>query len=142
MKPVVLDTDVVSFLFKCDSRAQSYIQDLHNRQWLVSLMTEAELQQWALLANWNAQRISLRTFLQRFAVIPSSRDLVLKWAEVMVAGRRSGRRIENADAWIAATALLYEAPLLRITNQTIWGFRPSNWLVIESNGLRVESFGN
>jgi tRNA(fMet)-specific endonuclease VapC len=113
MKPVVLDTDVVSFLFKGDSRAQSYIQDLHNRQWLVSFMTEAELEQWALLANWNAQRISLlRTFLQRFAVIPSSRDLVLKWAEVMVAGRRSGRRIENADAWIAATALLYEAPLL------------------------------
>lgn len=113
MKPVVLDTDVVSFLFKGDSRSQSYIQDLHNRQWLISFMTEAELEQWALLANWNTQRISrMRMFLRRFVVVPSSRDLVLKWAEVMVAGRKSGRRIENADAWIAATALLYEAPLL------------------------------
>lgn len=112
MKPVVLDTDVVSFLFKGDSRAQNYIEYLHNRQWLISFMTEAELEQWALLANWNAHRISrLRLFLGRFAIVPSSRDLVLKWAEVMVVRRRSGRRIENADAWIAATALLYEAPL-------------------------------
>ena len=113
MTPVVLDTDVVSFLFKNDSRAQGYLPHLRDRQWLISFMTEAELEQWALLANWSSQRISwLRTFLQRFAVVPSSRDLVLKWAEIMVAGRRSGRRIENADAWTAATALLYEAPLL------------------------------
>jgi predicted nucleic acid-binding protein len=31
-----------------------------------------------------------------------SRDLVLKWAEVMVAVRRTGHRIETADAWIGA----------------------------------------
>jgi tRNA(fMet)-specific endonuclease VapC len=48
----------------------------------------------------------------RFVVVPSSHDLVLKWAEAMVAARRNGRRIETADAWIAATALLYDAPLL------------------------------
>jgi predicted nucleic acid-binding protein len=30
----------------------------------------------------------------------------------MVAARRNGRRIETADAWIAATALLYDVPLL------------------------------
>jgi predicted nucleic acid-binding protein len=40
------------------------------------------------------------------------RDLVLKWAEVMVTARQSGLRIETADAWIAATALLCNAPLL------------------------------
>jgi len=28
MKPVVLDTDVVSFLFKSDSRAQAYLPHL------------------------------------------------------------------------------------------------------------------
>ena len=102
MKPVVLDTDVVSFLFKGDSRAQAYL--LH--------LTEAELEQWVLLANWSAKRVEwLHLFLGRCAIVPSSHDLVLKWAEVMVAARRSGRRIETADAWIAATALLYDAPL-------------------------------
>ncbi len=39
-------------------------------------------------------------------------DLILKWAEVMAAARANGRRIEAADAWIAATALLYGAALI------------------------------
>ena len=113
MTPVVIDTDVVSFLFKGDSRAQLYLPHLQDRQWLVSFMTEAELEQWALLSNWSAARRDwLRLFLERFVVVPSSRDLVLKWAEVMVATRRVGRRLEAADAWIAATAVLYDAPLV------------------------------
>src|SRR5713226_2363407 len=113
MKPVVIDTDVASFLFKNDSRAQSYLSHLRGRQWLISFMTEAELEQWALLSNRQTKRIEwLRVFLGRFVVVPSSRDLVLKWAEVMVAARRAGRRLETADAWIAATAVLYDAPLL------------------------------
>ena len=113
MKPVVLDTDVLSFLFKNDSRAQSYLPHLHDRQWLISFMTEAELEQWALLSNWHAKRIDwLRIFLARFGIIPSSHDLIIKWAQVMVAARRAGRRLETADAWIAATAMLYDAPLV------------------------------
>jgi len=113
MNSIVLDTDVVSFLFKGDTRAQLYIPHLQNRQWLISFMTEAEFEQWALQANWSAKRSEwLRLFLCRVVIVPSSHDLVLKWAETMVAARRAGRRIETADAWIAATALLYEAPLL------------------------------
>ena len=50
--------------------------------------------------------------MKRFVAIPSSRDLIVKWAEAMVAARSVGRRIEVADAWIAATALLYDAPLV------------------------------
>src|ERR1700732_632252 len=106
MTPVVLDTDVVSFLFKNDSRASGYLPHLQDRQWLISFMTEAELEQWALLSSWQAKRIEwLRVFLARFVIVPSSRDLVIKWAEVMVAARKTGRRLETADAWIGATAV-------------------------------------
>ena len=113
MRAVVLDTDVVSFLFKNDTRAQAYLPHLRDRQWLISFMTEAELEQWVLLSTWSAKRIEwLRVFLTRFVIVPSSRDLVLKWAEVMVAARRAGRRLETADAWVAATAALYDAPLV------------------------------
>ena len=52
MTSVVVDTDVVSFLFKNDSRAQLYLPLLKNRKLLVSFMTEAELEQWILLARW------------------------------------------------------------------------------------------
>ena len=71
-------------------------------------MTEAELEQWMLLAKWGAGRVQrFQGFMTGFASVPSSRDLILRWADVMVAARANGRRIEAADAWIAATALLY-----------------------------------
>jgi len=76
-------------------------------------MTEAELEQWILSAKWGADRIRrFQEFMTGFASVPSSRDMILKWAEVMVAARANGRRIEAADAWIAATALLYGAALV------------------------------
>jgi predicted nucleic acid-binding protein len=62
----------------------------------------------------------LRLFIGRCAIVPSSHDLVPKWAEAMVA-RKSGRRIETADAWIAATALLYDAPLLTNNKSDYFG---------------------
>jgi len=77
MTPVVVDTDVVSFLFKNDSRAQLYLPLMRNRDVLVSLMTEAELEQWILLANWGADRVRrFRIFMTGFASVPSSRDLI------------------------------------------------------------------
>jgi len=113
MSPVVVDTDVAPFLFKNDTRASVYLPHLRDHQWLISFMTEAELEQWALLSNWQPKRNEwLKALLERFVIVRSSRDLVLKWAEVMVAARRAGRRLETADAWIAATAVLYDAPLV------------------------------
>ncbi len=50
--------------------------------------------------------------LKWFTVVPSSPDLCRTWAEVMVAAQAAGRRIDCADAWIAATALLYGVPLV------------------------------
>ena len=113
MTAVVVDTDVVSFLFKNDSRAQLYLPLMRNRDLLVSFMTETELEQWILLAKWGVERVRrFRTFMTGFATVPSSRDLILQWAEVMVAARANGRRIEAANAWIAATTLLYNAALI------------------------------
>ena len=113
MTPAVVDTDVVSFLFKNDSRAQLYLPLMRNRDLLVSFMTEAELEQWILLAKWGVDRVRrFRIFMTGFASVPTSRDLILQWAGVMVAARANGRRIEAADAWIAATTLLYDAALI------------------------------
>jgi len=76
-------------------------------------MTVAELEQWAIQHGWSEQRLSLaRLYPSRFTVVPSSPDLCRKWAEVTVAVRSAGRRIECADGWIAATAVPYSAPLV------------------------------
>ena len=47
-----------------------------------------------------------------FSILVYDRALCTKWAEVMVAAQSRGYRIECADAWIAATVLLYRLPLV------------------------------
>jgi len=64
-----------------------------------------------------ARQTRLREYLERFVVFPYDRELCTKWAEVTVASQSGGRRIECADAWVAATALLSGAPLLLTHNR-------------------------
>ncbi|MFN0168402.1 MAG: type II toxin-antitoxin system VapC family toxin [Bryobacteraceae bacterium] len=113
MSVVIVDTDVVSYLFKSHPIAFHYLSDLTDQTPMVSFMTVAELDRWALEARWGEpRRKRLSEYLERFAIFPYDRDLCGKWAEVTVAAQSCGRRIECADAWIAATALLCDAPLI------------------------------
>ena len=113
MSIVVVDTDVVSYLFKSHTIAIQYLPDLTGRTPMISFMTVADLDRWALEARWgDARRKRLREYLERFVILPYNRDLCTKWAEVTVAAQAIGRRIECADAWIAATALFAAAPLV------------------------------
>src|ERR1035438_307117 len=122
MTEVIVDTDVVSFLFKNHPIGQLYSADLAGRAAGVSFMTVAEVEGWTLQYRWGSQRVHwLRLYIERFTVVPSSPDLCCKWAEVMVAAQAAGRRIETADAWIAATALLYDAPLVTHNGQRLSG---------------------
>ena len=113
MSSVVLDTDVVSFLFKNHPLGALYEGEVAGRTLLISFMTLAELDRWALQSQWGEGRRGwLRLYLERFVVMPYSRVLCTKWAEATVTAQSRGCRIECADAWIAATALLYDLPLV------------------------------
>src|SRR5437870_9427602 len=102
---VVVDTDVVSFLFRGDTRAEPYRPYLTGRVLTISFMTLAELDQWVLEHRWGAARQArLAEHLADYTIHPFDRDLCRWWATVRVACRRIGRPIEVADAWIAATA--------------------------------------
>jgi tRNA(fMet)-specific endonuclease VapC len=52
MNAVVVDTDIVSFLFKGHSAAELYAPDLTDRALVISFMTLAELERWPIQANW------------------------------------------------------------------------------------------
>jgi tRNA(fMet)-specific endonuclease VapC len=58
------------------------------------------------------QRAGLDTFLRRFLVVPYDADLAKVWARVSAHCKRQGRRIDAADAWVIATAVSRELPLL------------------------------
>ena len=67
---MLLDTDVISFLFKRDTRVVGYLQLLEGEALSISFMTLAELYQWAYVRNWGQPRIErLETWLRRFAVL-------------------------------------------------------------------------
>jgi tRNA(fMet)-specific endonuclease VapC len=58
------------------------------------------------------RKIELERHLTRYVVLPVSRELCGKWAEVSFAAKRKGRPVQTADAWIAASALYYQVPLI------------------------------
>jgi tRNA(fMet)-specific endonuclease VapC len=54
----------------------------------------------------------LEEYLSNFVIFYSDYELCLKWAEVRNSARKNGHPIGTADAWIAATALLHDIPLV------------------------------
>jgi hypothetical protein len=97
MNAVVVDTDVVSYLFKSHTVALQYLPDVTDRIPIVSFMTVAELDRWILEAHWgDARRKRLHDYLEPFVVLPYDRELCLKWAEVTVAaGLRAPDRLRR-----------------------------------------------
>jgi tRNA(fMet)-specific endonuclease VapC len=128
MDVLLLDTNIVSFVLKGDSRAVSYAPHLQGRRLAISFMTVAELFQWAAIRNWEARRTSqLEASLQSYTVLPFDIALCRLWGEVRAKCRAAGRPISPQDAWVAATALHHHLPLVT--------HNPSDFEVIE--GLEI-----
>ena len=113
MDVILLDTDVVSFLFKRDSRAAVYAPHLQGHRLAISFMTVAELFQWAFVRNWGLPRVSqLEYSLRNYLVLPFNTALCRRWGELRARRRALGRPISPQDAWIASTALIYQITLV------------------------------
>jgi len=113
MPLVVVDTCVVSYLYSGVPLADNYRERIGENEMAISFMTLAELYYGTLKRDWSdANRNALLTHVERdYNVLPFDSRLCAQWAEVRDQTRRLGRLIRVADSWIAATALLYNAPL-------------------------------
>ena len=111
--PLVLDTDVLSFLYKRDTRARLYEPHLNDPPFIVSFMSLAELRRWTLERNWEEKRRQeLEAYLTRYLILHSDDQMCDRWAQAINSARLRGRPIAPADAWVAATALLLDVPLV------------------------------
>src|SRR5438270_9218791 len=111
MNAAIVDTDVVSMLFKGDTRALVYRAHIAGKLLGVSFMTLAELERWALERGWGvARKQELNQHLTNYTVLPANRGLCVSCAQISVAAKKKGRPIQTADAWIAASALHYNVP--------------------------------
>jgi predicted nucleic acid-binding protein len=110
--PAVVDTDVVSFLFKSHPLATAYQAILVGRPLAVSLITIAEINYGMEVKNWGANRRDLmRRFLAHFTLLLPDVETASLWARVKSDCEKKGRPITFADAWVAAAALQLNVPL-------------------------------
>jgi tRNA(fMet)-specific endonuclease VapC len=110
---LVIDSDVVSYLYKRDTRAELYHPHLNDPPFFLSFMSLAELRRWTLERNWGeGRRRQLEEYLERYVFIHSDEQLCDLWARVTSSARSLGRPVAHADAWIAATALHLDIPLV------------------------------
>jgi predicted nucleic acid-binding protein len=110
---LAVDTNIVSYVFKRDTRAELYRPFLVGRRPMISFMTVAELEQWTQARKWGARRRQqLQRQLSGYAVHWPDPDCCRIWGQVMTEARATGRAISPNDAWIATTALFFNIPLL------------------------------
>jgi predicted nucleic acid-binding protein len=58
MTTLIVDTDIVSFLLKGDTRAQLYHPHLQDKTLALSFMTVAELYRWAYVRKWGQRKVN------------------------------------------------------------------------------------
>jgi tRNA(fMet)-specific endonuclease VapC len=107
---LLVDTSVLSYLLKKHSLAPLYWEVLKGNLLGISFMTVAELYRWPMERNWSDRRVeALRLHLRGYNVLPYDDAMSWEWAKIK---SRRGRPVADPDAWIAATAIRYEVPLV------------------------------
>jgi predicted nucleic acid-binding protein len=88
---IVVDTDVVSFLFRRDMRAERYRPHLADRIRVISAQTSAELYLWPEVRNWeDRRRRELERFLRDYAVEYPDDEICRRYAELTAESLRRG----------------------------------------------------
>ncbi|WP_016952864.1 PIN domain-containing protein [Anabaena sp. PCC 7108] len=83
MSILLLDTNVVSYLFKGDTRALAYAPILQGNRLAISFITVAELYEWAAIKKWGEKRLTqLEMTLTSYLVIPIDIELCCIWGTI------------------------------------------------------------
>lgn len=86
MSLVLLDTNIVSYIFKRDTRAALYASHLLNQELAIAMMTVAELLQWAAVRKWGVTRIhQLEAEFDKYTILPVDMEVCQAWASVRAA---------------------------------------------------------
>ena len=109
---IVLDTSVVSFIFRRDDRASFYLKRTGGRHAVISFQTLEELWHGAYFGEWGARRRNqLAGHIKHYTVIWPGAELVNICAELRAERKAAGRALRVSDAWTAATAIMLNCPL-------------------------------
>lgn len=97
-KAVLVDTNVLSYLCKGDTRAELYRKHLSGRLCVISFVSVAEMYRWAEEKRWGqARRQQQEQYLRNYVTHGYNRELCRTWAQVMMEAQSKGRRLDHAD---------------------------------------------
>lgn len=109
---VVIDSNVMSYIARRSPIADYYLPYLAGREVVISFQTREEALFGAYLAGWGERRVNdLKQQMDQYEVHWPDDELVDLCARLRQQRQAAGRRLEVADAWVAATALYLECPL-------------------------------
>lgn len=130
MSYIVLDTDVVSQIFK--RRLPTALQArLAGWPTCITFVTYGELTQWAFMRDWSPRsREALARWLTGIPVLPGDRDVARLWGEIAARAKRRGRTRPQNDLWIAACCLHYGLPLATLNLKDFQDFADHEQLSI------------
>ena len=110
---IVIDTNVVSYLYRADTRAVHYRTLIAEKRTTISVVTVGELLYGAYRANWSDRRTNeLLAFARSFIVTSVNGTVAEYWGRIRAEASAAGKTLPLTDAWIAATALTLECPLV------------------------------
>ena len=109
---VVLDTNVVSYIFTGDDRGRDYFDKIRGHRAVISFQTLEEIWFGAYARNWSQRRRDeLAAYLEQYEIVWPGPDLADACARLRSQRKMAGRELRSADAWIAATAIMLKCPL-------------------------------
>ena len=110
---MMLDTNIVSYIMRGSREAMMYLPLLQDKVLCVSFITVGELYFWAEKKRWGYQkRLQLENVLKKYVVIPYDFRIAKCYAKVRAERERKGLPISCADAWIAASAVRHDVPIV------------------------------
>lgn len=137
---LVIDTNVVSYQFRGGTPGLRYEELIGGRPSGITLLTLAEIHYGRSMKNWASGRQQrFDEFLSQYSVIPGTRSIAQLCGELRAQRRRIGRPLDVADAWLAATALWYDIPL--VTHDRDYEFIAGLQIITLHDTWRVEEPG-
>jgi tRNA(fMet)-specific endonuclease VapC len=110
---LLVDTNVVSYLFKGDTRGEDYQELIGDQVCAIAFITLAELYRWPLAREFGkAKERELEAFIETFVVLPYDHEMARIWARVSYGTKSKGVGISANDLLIAVTAIRFNLPLV------------------------------
>jgi len=131
----LLDTNIVTAILKKNAKIRQKLGDLDILGEKVYLpgMTYYEVKRGLIAANATRQLYDLNELCKKYQILPSDLEILERAAEIHAELKGKGRRLEDADILIAATAIArdlilvsHDSDMLRVP-----GLRLEDWLSTE-----------